>query len=69
MAKRPERYDANLPRNLIYRHARKTYHWRNPQTGKEFSLGNISRREAVAQAIEANNYLDQNYIPSALLKK
>lgn len=69
MAKRPERYDANLPRNLTYRHARKTYHWRNPQTGKEFSLGNVSRREAVAQAIEANNYLDQNYIPSALLEK
>jgi len=69
MAKRPESYDANLPRNLTYRRARKTYHWRNPHTGKEYSLGNVSRREAIAQAIEANHYLDRNYVPSALLNK
>lgn len=49
--------------------ARKTYHWRNPHTGKEYSLGSIARREAIAQAIEANNYFDQNHAPSALLMK
>ncbi|WP_029569631.1 site-specific integrase [Pantoea ananatis] len=69
MAKRPQTYDPNLPRNLTYRHKRKTYHWRNPQTGKEFSLGSIPRREAIAQALEANNYIEQNYTPSALLAK
>ncbi|MBZ6387482.1 site-specific integrase [Pantoea piersonii] len=69
MAKRPANYESNLPRNLTYRQARKTYHWRNPHTGKEYSLGRIARRDAIAQAIEANNYLDQNYAPSALLMK
>lgn len=69
MIKRPESYDANLPRNLTYRRARKSYHWRNPHTGKEYSLGNVSRREAIAQAIEANHYLDRDYVPSALLNK
>jgi len=69
MAKRPQRYDANLPRNLIFRKRDHNYSWRNPVTGQEFSLGRISRREAVAQALEANNYLDQNYTPSSLLAK
>ncbi|GLR07346.1 integrase [Mixta theicola] len=69
MSKRPERYDANLPRNLTFRKSKQIYSWRNPVTGQELSLGRISRREAVAQAIEANNYIDQNYIPSALLDR
>ncbi|WP_413722656.1 tyrosine-type recombinase/integrase [Sodalis sp. RH24] len=69
MAKRPERYDANLPRNLTFRKRDHNYAWRNPITGQEFSLGRISRREAVAQAIEANNYLEQNYLPSSLLDR
>jgi len=69
MAKRPPRYDANLPRNLTFRKRFHIYSWRNPITGQEFSLGKISRREAVAQALEVNNYLDQNYIPSSLLEK
>lgn len=69
MSKRPEHYDANLPRNLTFRKSKQIYSWRNPITGQELSLGRISRREAVAQAIEANNYLDQNYIPSALLDR
>ncbi len=69
MAKRPERYDANLPRNLTFRRAKHIYSWRNPITGQEVSLGRISRRDAVAQAIEANNYIDQNYLPSSLLER
>ncbi|ANR76964.1 integrase [Kosakonia sacchari] len=69
MAKRPERYDANLPRNLTFRKAKQIYSWRNPVTGQEVSLGRISRRDAVAQAIEANNYIDQNYLPSSLLER
>ena len=52
---RPDKYDANLPKNLTYRKARKSYSWRNPVDGKEISLGKISRREAIAQAIEANH--------------
>ena len=69
MAKRPPRYDANLPRNLTFRKRFHIYSWRNPITGQEFSLGKISRREAVAQAIEVNSYLDQNYIPCSLLER
>ncbi len=69
MARRPPRYDANLPRNLTFRKRFHIYSWRNPITGQEFSLGKISRREAVAQAIEVNSYLDQNYIPSSLLDR
>lgn len=69
MAKRPEKYDANLPRNLTYRKHRKIYAWRNPVTGKEISLGRISRRDAVAQAIEANLYIEQTSHPSILLDK
>lgn len=69
MSNRPERYDANLPRNLTYRKSRQSYYWRNPVTGQEISLGRISRREAVAQAIEANNYIEENYLPSALLDR
>ncbi|UIW10301.1 integrase family protein [Flyfo siphovirus Tbat2_3] len=69
MAKRPIRYDANLPRNLTFRKRDKIYSWRNPITGQEISLGKLDRRDAISQAIEANNYLDQNYLPSSLLDK
>ena len=69
MSNRPERYNANLPRNLTYRKGRQSYYWRNPVTGQEISLGRISRREAISQAIEANSYIEQNYIPSALLDR
>lgn len=62
-------YDGNLPRNLTYRKSRLSYYWRNPVTGQEISLGRISRREAVAQAIGANNYIEENYIPSSLLDR
>lgn len=62
-------YNANLPRNLTYRAKYKTYYWRNPLTKKEISLGQISRRDAVAQAIEANNFIEQRYSPVALLEK
>ena len=33
---------------------------------KEISLGQISRREAIARAIEANHYIEQNYSPVLL---
>ncbi|QKJ87467.1 Phage integrase [Paramixta manurensis] len=66
---RRERYDANLPRNLTYRKARRSFFWRNPLTGKEIALGQISRRDAVAQAIEANHYLESNFSPTLLLEK
>ncbi|ADC57657.1 lambda integrase [Klebsiella variicola At-22] len=69
MAKRPARYDANLPRNLTYRKRDRLYSWRNPITGQEISLGRVDRKDAVAQAIEANNYIDQNYLPSSLLDR
>lgn len=68
MAKRPIRYDANLPRNLTFRKRDKIYSWRNPITGQEISLGKIDRKDAVSEAIEANNYLDQNDLPSSLLE-
>lgn len=38
-------------------------------TGQEISLGRIDRKDAVAQAIEASNYIDQNYLPSSLLDR
>ncbi|CCJ83490.1 Phage integrase [Cronobacter dublinensis 1210] len=69
MAKRPVRYDANLPRNLTYRKRDRLFSWRNPMTGQEISLGRIDRKDAVAQAIEANNYIDQNYLSSSLLDR
>lgn len=69
MTRRPARYDANLPKNLTYRKGRKVYFWRNPITGKEISLGQLARRDAIAQAIEANNYIEQNYAPVLLLEK
>ncbi|EBQ5331858.1 integrase, partial [Salmonella enterica] len=49
-----KKYDSNLPRNLTFRKKEKTFYWRNPLTKKEISLGQVSRREAIAQAIEAN---------------
>lgn len=69
MAKRPARYDANLPRNLTFRKRDRLYSWRNPVTGQEISLGRIDRKDAVAQALEANNYIDQNYLPTSLLDR
>ncbi|EEK2382791.1 tyrosine-type recombinase/integrase [Salmonella enterica subsp. enterica serovar Poona] len=64
-----KKYDSNLPRNLTFRRKEKSFYWRNPLTKKEISLGQISRREAVAQTIEANNYIAQNYTPIALIEK
>lgn len=69
MKKRPAKYDANLPRNLTYRKSRKSFYWRNPLNGKEIALGQISRRDAIAQAIEANHYIEKNYSPIALLEQ
>ncbi|EGT4370536.1 integrase [Cronobacter malonaticus] len=63
------KYDCNLPRNLTYRKGSKAFFWRNPLTGKEFPLGQISRSDAIAQAIEANNYITQNFTPVALIEK
>ncbi|VXC87105.1 Integrase [Enterobacterales bacterium 8AC] len=58
-----------LPKNLTYRRKYKSYYWRNPITKKEIPLGEIARRDAIAQAIEANHYLEQNYSPILLLDK
>ncbi|AHG22155.1 integrase [Chania multitudinisentens RB-25] len=69
MAKRPTRYDANLPKNLTYRRKYRSFYWRHPITRKELPLGQIARRDAVGQAIEANNYLEQNYLPSTLIER
>ncbi|WP_423763631.1 phage integrase central domain-containing protein, partial [Escherichia coli] len=64
-----KKYDPNLPKNLTYRRRDKAYYWRNPLTKEEFTLGKISRRDAVAQAIEANHYIYKNYSPAALIEK
>ncbi|MDE8755637.1 phage integrase Arm DNA-binding domain-containing protein [Pectobacterium polaris] len=66
---RTTRYDANLPRNLTYRKKYKSFYWRNPLTGKEISLGQIARRDAISQAIEANSFIEQNFSPVALIEK
>ncbi|PLY37326.1 integrase [Pectobacterium carotovorum] len=66
---RKTRYDANLPRNLTYRKKYKSFYWRNPLTGKEISLGQIARRDAVSQAIEANSFIEQSFSPVALIEK
>ncbi|MDQ9559573.1 phage integrase Arm DNA-binding domain-containing protein, partial [Serratia marcescens] len=58
-----------LPKNLTFRRKGKTFYWRNPVTKKEISLGQISRREAISQAIEANHYIEQNFSPILLLEK
>ncbi|EAT3492761.1 integrase [Salmonella enterica] len=63
-----KRYDANLPKNLTYRKNDKAFYWRNPLTKKEIALGQISRRDAIAQAIEANNFIAQKYTPVALIE-
>jgi len=68
MAKRPKKYDANFPKNLTYRPGRRAYYWRKSITGEEITIGVVARRDAVAQAIEANNYIEMNSIPSALIK-
>jgi len=64
-----KRYDANLPKNLTYRRGSKSFAWRNPATKVKIPLEQISRRDAVAQAIEANNYIEQQYTPVALMEK
>lgn len=64
-----KRYDANLPKNLTYRRSSKSFAWRNPATKVEIPLGQISRRDAIAQAIEANNYIEQQFTPVALMEK
>ncbi|AFR03250.1 tyrosine-type recombinase/integrase [Pectobacterium carotovorum] len=66
---RTTRYDANLPRNLTYRKKYKSFYWRNPLTGKEIPLGQIARRDAVSQAIEANSFIEQSFSPVALIEK
>ena len=66
---KPKKRDSNLPKNLTYRKSRKSFYWRNPTTGKEFSLGQIARSDAIAQAIEANNFIVQNFTPVALIEK
>lgn len=63
------KYDANLPKNLTYRKGSKSFFWRNPTTGKEIPLGQIARRDAISQAIEANNFINQNYTPIALIER
>lgn len=68
MAKRQERYDANLPKYLTYRKKYKSYYWWNPLTEKEIPLGKIARRDAISQAIEANHYIEKNHTPIALLE-
>ncbi|VEI18946.1 Site-specific recombinase XerD [Serratia plymuthica] len=62
-------YDMRLPKNLTFRRKGKSFYWRNPVTKKEISLGQIARRDAIAQAIEANHYIEQNYSPVLLLEK
>ena len=57
MAKRPVRYDANLPRNLTYRKRDRLYSWRNPVTGQEISLGRIDRKDAVAEPLRPTTTL------------
>lgn len=69
MALRAAKYDANLPRNLTFRRRNQSFYWRNPLTGKEISLGKCSRRDAISQALEANNYIEQNNSPIYLLDK
>ncbi|WP_434462824.1 tyrosine-type recombinase/integrase [Serratia plymuthica] len=69
MTRRREGYDMKLPKNLTYRRKGKSFYWRNPVTKKEISLGQIARRDAIAQAIEANHYIEQNYSPVLLLEK
>ncbi len=64
-----KKYDANLPKNLTYRRSRKTFAWRNPLTDEEIQLGQISRRDAIAQAIEANHFIAKNYTPVGLIEK
>lgn len=44
-------------RNLTYRKRDRLYSWQNPITGQELSLGRIDRKDAISQAIEANNYI------------
>ncbi len=43
--------------------------WQKCSGIKRSYLGKISRRDAVAQAIEANHYIYKNYSPAALIEK
>ncbi|HEF0022024.1 TPA: phage integrase Arm DNA-binding domain-containing protein [Citrobacter amalonaticus] len=63
------KYNRELPRNLTYRKKYKKFYWRNPVNGKEFPLDGLSKSQAIAQAIEANNYIANNFTPSALLER
>ena len=63
------KYNRDLPRNLTYRKKYKKYYWRNPVSGKEFPLDGLSKSQAIAQAIEANNYITNNFTPSGLLQR
>ncbi len=62
-------YDANLPRYLTYRKASKSFFWRNPVTDKQFTPGQIARRDAITQAIEANNSIAQSQSRVAMIEK
>ena len=64
-----KKYDANLPKNLTYRKNDKAFYWRNPVTKKEIALGQIARRDAIAQAIEANNFIYKKYTTTALIEQ
>ncbi len=68
MTRRPTKYDANLPRNLTYRRFYKSFYWRNPITGKEIPLGQIARRDAISQTIEANNFTGQRREDVTIMK-
>ncbi|EMG3984920.1 tyrosine-type recombinase/integrase [Serratia marcescens] len=68
MAKRQEKYDANLPKYLTYRKKFRSYYWWNPLTEKEIPLGRIARKDAIAQAIEANHYIEKDHTLLALME-
>ncbi|WP_322629951.1 tyrosine-type recombinase/integrase [Halothiobacillus sp.] len=46
-----------MPANL-YEPRKGYFVYRNPKTGKTHALGRIAKREAIAQAIEANHYIE-----------
>lgn len=56
---RPRKRTAvDLPANL-YEPRKGYFVYRNPETSTAHALGRISRREAIAQAMEANQYIEQ----------
>lgn len=57
---RPRRRNSvDLPANL-YEPRAGYFVYRNPANGTSHALGRISRREAIAQAIEANHFIEKN---------